>query len=66
VTTIATPADKLQELDEGTRRAWKAYYDSIQSLTGEAYEHAEVTSWSVLQDELRRLERNRRLLTSTA
>jgi hypothetical protein len=63
VTTSATPTDKLQELDEGTRRAWKTYYDTIQSLTGEAYERAEPESWSVLQNELRRLEGNRRRLT---
>lgn len=64
MTTIATPTDKLRELDEDTRRAWKSYYDSIRSLTGETYERAELESWSVLQDELRLLERNRRLLAS--
>jgi hypothetical protein len=67
MTAIATPTDNLQKLDEGTRRAWKAYYDSIHSLTGDAYERVEVRSWTVLQDELRRLERNGRLLSrSTA
>jgi len=50
-------------LDEGTRRAWKAYCDTLQSLTGEAYERAELESWRVLQHELRRLEGNRRRLT---
>lgn len=63
MTTSATPTDKLQELDEGTWRAWKNYSDSIQSLTGEAYERAELESWSILQNELRRLERNRPQLT---
>jgi hypothetical protein len=65
VTRSATPTDKLRELDEGTRRAWKAYWESIQSLTGDAYERAEVRSWIVLQDELRRLESNRRVVTSS-
>jgi hypothetical protein len=65
MTTIATPTDNLQELDEGTRRAWKAYYDSVRSLTGDAYERVEARAWSVLQDELRRLERNRRLLSGS-
>jgi hypothetical protein len=63
VTTRATTTDKLHELDEGTRRAWKTYYDTLQSLTGEAYERAELECWSALQHELRRLEGNRRRLT---
>ncbi len=63
MTTSATPTDKLHELDEGTWRAWKNYCDSLQSLTGEAYERAELESWSILQNELRRLERDRPQLT---
>ena len=63
VTTGATPTDKSQELDERTLRAWKTYCDSIQSLTGEVYEHAEHESWLVLQEELRRVERSRPQLT---
>lgn len=62
MTTSAT-TESLQELDEGARRAWKTYCDTLQSLTGEAYERAELESWQVLQHELRRLEHNRRRLT---
>ena len=64
MTTSATPRDKLHELDEGTWRAWRNYCDSTQSLTGEAYERAELESWNILQSELRRLERDRPQLTS--
>lgn len=64
MTTGATPTDNLQELDERTWRAWKTYSDTIQSLTGEDYERAELESWGVLQKELRRLERNRPGLTT--
>ena len=63
MTTSATPTEQLQELDEGTRRAWKTYCDTLQSLTGDAYEQAELESWRVLQHELRRLEGSRRRLT---
>ena len=55
----ATPTDKQHELDERTWRAWKAYFEATQSLTGEAYERAELESWNILQTELRRLERGR-------
>lgn len=59
MTGSATPTDKQQELDQRTWRAWKAYFEATQSLTGEAYERVERESWSVLQNELRRLEGSR-------
>jgi hypothetical protein len=62
VTTIARDTARLQELDEDARRAWNAYRDRTQFLSGEAYELAERESWTILQNELRRLERRRRLL----
>jgi hypothetical protein len=63
VTTIAT-ADKLRELDEDERRAWKEYQDQIQGLTGDSYEQIEAESWEALQEELRELERQRRHLSA--
>jgi hypothetical protein len=56
--------EKLRELDDGARRAWTAYSERLHDLTGEAYERAEQQSWAELQRELRRLERQRRLLTA--
>jgi hypothetical protein len=63
VATITPDDDKLRELDQDLQRAWTDYYDSVQDLTGEAYEQVEAESWDVLQGELRRIERRRRLLT---
>ena len=63
MTTIAAGTDKLRELDEDTRRAWGSYQERLQSLAGEDYERAELEAWTVLQNELRRLERRRRLLS---
>ena len=62
---IAHDADKLRKLDDGTRRAWKAYSESLRGLTGEEYERVECESWAELQRELRRLEKQRRLLIGT-
>jgi hypothetical protein len=62
VTTIAPDPNKLRELDEDTARAWQAYLERLAPLDGEAYERTEHESWTVLQNELRRLERRRRLL----
>jgi hypothetical protein len=66
VTTIAHDADKLQELDADTRRAWSAYSDRLRELSGKEYEHAEDESWEELQTELSRLERRRRTLDQAA
>jgi len=65
VTTIAPDTEKLRELDDETRRAWNGYYDNVQELTGEEYELVELESWDALQDELRRIERRRSLLSVT-
>jgi hypothetical protein len=62
VTTIAPDAELLHELAAEERHAWNAYRDRTRDLSGEAYELAERESWTVLQSELRRLERRRRLL----
>lgn len=66
MTAIAHDAEVLRELDAGTRLAWKAYSDSLRDLTGEDYERVEQESWAELQGELRRLERRRQSLNSTA
>jgi hypothetical protein len=66
VTTIARDADRLRELDAGTRRAWNAYREKLSELSGEQYELAEQESWGELQVELRRLERRRASLNRTA
>ncbi len=65
MTTIAPDTEKLRELDDETRRAWNEYYDSVQDLTGEEYEQVELDAWETLQDELRRIERRRSLLSVT-
>ncbi len=66
MTTIARDADRLRELDAGTRRAWNAYREKLSELSGEQYELAEQESWGELQVELRRLERRRASLNRTA
>jgi cell division septum initiation protein DivIVA len=65
LTAIVHDADKLRELDDGARQAWKAYSDQLRDLTGAEYERAESQSWDDLQRELRRLERQRKTLTRT-
>ena len=63
VTTIAADANTLRQLDEDTRQAWLAYRERTEPLVGEPYDRAELESWTILQNELRRLERRRRLIT---
>jgi hypothetical protein len=63
VTAIVHDPDKLRELDDGERQAWKAYMDQLRDLSGEEYERVEADIWDELQRELRRLERRRKTLT---
>jgi len=63
VSAIAHDAEKLRQLDDGTRDAWNTYSDRLRDLNGEEYERAEHESWEELQRELRRIERRRKLLT---
>ena len=65
VTAIAPDADRLQVLNADTRRAWQAYSTRTRGLAGAEYEQAERESWSELQTELRRLERQREALNQT-
>jgi hypothetical protein len=57
VSTTACSAEKIRELEDRERRAWKDYRDRIRELTGDEYERAEHESWERLQRELRSLER---------
>lgn len=66
MTTIARDAERLRELDAGTRRAWHAYREKLSGLTGEEYDLAEQESWGELQTELRRIERRRESLNRTS
>jgi hypothetical protein len=65
VTAIAPDPEKLRALDADTCQAWSAYNERVRMLTGEEYEHAEPESWDRLQDELRRLEEDRKALSTT-
>ncbi len=62
MTAVAPDAEELRELDDDTRRAWKAYMQHLRELEGEAYERAERDCWARLQRELQRLERRRQAL----
>ena len=66
MTTIAHDAEKLRELDAGTRRAWRTYTERVRELTGPEYERVESESWAELQSELRRLQRDCRTLDQPA
>ena len=46
----------VTKLDEGTRRAWATYRDSLRDLDGDAYDEAERRSWERLQRDLERIE----------
>lgn len=59
MTITAPDQDRLLELEADTRQAWSAYSDRLRDLTGDEYERVESESWTELQTELRRLERER-------
>ncbi|HEY8626142.1 MAG TPA: hypothetical protein VIL82_09050 [Solirubrobacteraceae bacterium] len=63
MTAIAPDPKRLNELDDDMRHAWSAYQDRLRELTGEEYELAERESWDELQNELSRLEQDRKSLT---
>jgi len=66
VSATAHDAEKLRQVDAGTRRAWKAYTERLRDLAGEEYEHAEHESWEQLQRELRRLDHRRKSVTRSS
>ena len=62
MTTFTSEQDRgrrLRELNERTRRAWGAYRESVQDLSGRDYEDAEGRSWDRLQRKLKELEDQR-------
>ena len=66
MTAIAHDAEELRQLDAGTRRAWRAYSERLRGLRADEYERTEQEAWAELQGELRRLDRRRQSLNSTA
>ena len=66
MTAIAPNAEELRLLDAGTRLAWRAYSERLRGLRGDDYERTEQEAWAELQGELRRLDRRRQSLNSTA
>jgi cell division septum initiation protein DivIVA len=66
MTATAPDTERLQELEADTRQAWIAYSDRLRELTGDEYERIESESWTELQAELQRLEREREELTAGA
>jgi hypothetical protein len=66
MTATAPDTERLQELEADTRLAWSTYSDRLRELTGDEYERVESESWTELQAELQRLEREREELTAGA
>jgi hypothetical protein len=66
MTATAPDMERLLELDADTRHAWSTYSDRLRELTGDEYERVESESWMELQNELKRLEREREELTAGA
>jgi hypothetical protein len=54
--------NRLNELDERTQRAWKAYRDALRDLSGRDYDEAEHRSWERLQRKLAQFEDERMAL----
>ncbi len=66
MTATAPDTERLRELEADTRHAWSTYSDSVRDLTGDEYERVEPESWTELQAELQRLEREREELMAGA
>jgi hypothetical protein len=66
MTATAPDTDRLRELEADTRLAWSTYSDRLRELAGDEYERVEAESWTELQSELQRLEREREELTAGA
>lgn len=66
MTATAPDTERLQELEADTRQAWSTYSDRVRDLSGDEYERVESESWTELQAELQRLEREREELTAGA
>ena len=66
MTATAPDTERLRELEADTRQAWCAYSDRLRELAGDEYERVESQSWTELQAELQRLERQREELMAGA
>jgi len=66
MTATAADTERLQELEADTRQAWSTYSDRLRDLTGDEYERVESESWTELQAELQRLDREREELMAGA
>ena len=66
MTATAPDTERLQELEADTRQAWSTYSDRLRELSGDEYERVESESWTELQAELQRLEREREELMAGA
>jgi hypothetical protein len=66
MTATAPDTERLQELEADTRLAWSTYSDRLRELSGDEYERVETESWTELQAELQRLEREREELMAGA
>ena len=66
MTATAPDTERLQELEADTRLAWSTYSESLRDLAGDEYEQVESESWTELQAELQRLEREREELMAGA
>jgi hypothetical protein len=66
MTATAPDKERLQELEADTRLAWSSYSERLRELTGDEYERIETESWTELQAELQRLEREREELMAGA
>jgi hypothetical protein len=66
MTATAPDTERLQELEADTRLAWSTYSDKLRELSGDEYERVESESWTELQAELQRLEREREELMAGA
>ncbi len=66
MTATAPDTERLQELEADTRLAWSTYSERLRELSGDEYERVESESWTELQAELQRLEREREDLMAGA
>ncbi len=66
MTATAPDTERLQELEADTRLAWSTYSERLRELSGDEYERVESESWTELQAELQRLEREREELMAGA
>jgi hypothetical protein len=66
MTATAPDTERLQELEADTRQAWSTYSGRLRELTGDEYDRVESESWTELQAELQRVDREREELVAGA